>query len=85
MAMSVPFTSFEGSYQFQAIHGHILILVHKITITGRRTDPYFFIQWKFPPKFPDFFVNGKQSSAPSASEWKGKKKPFRSQKSIASD
>ena len=33
--LRVSFTSFEGSYQFQTIHGHILILARKIAITGR--------------------------------------------------
>ena len=38
MEECVPFTMFQRSHQFQAIHGHILILARKIEIAKRRKE-----------------------------------------------
>ena len=62
--MCVPFTTFERSYHFQAIHGHIFKFwrVKSQSLGGERTWVKwntFFTRWKFPPKFPEIFCKWK--------------------------
>ena len=65
MEMCVPFTSFQRSYQFQAIHGHILNFSAQnrtrrgasgLALNGKRFSP----DRNFQQNFRDFLVNEKR-------------------------
>ena len=69
MEMCVPFTTFERSHHFQAIHGHIFKFwrIKSQSLSGERTGVKwntFFTRWKFPPKFPEIFCKWKTPFVP---------------------